>query len=421
MRLDINQFDLNNVAGIAFSKTGDAYTLTQTVGNIRYALFNNPMELPIGTRLKLLAEFKFISDFPGEISIVFFADNQHTAGEVDEGGTNSLDDTNDDWQKLEISAVVPAGAQYAQLRIGWIASTHTPGTDSFEFRNVRLEIDAGINTIFPELQDSLTFNQSFLADNIENAFELYSAGAGTATRNVDTYELRATGVVGDEAMLTLDQTPATADQSIYQPNAKFVKVRVKAKWNSGLPRIVVNFVPTYGTIVSRTSKYVYLVADSMAWHEAVFAVPDGTDVINIFAGMDTAVLGSVDIDAVQISLLGSDVSHGLVPFMANLLKTAGTWAIDDGVGVFSNINIIGIAQSATEITLTVNIANTKPIFQTDYLHAGASPEDYYAKIFDVDEVAGAVKIRLYTPGAGLVNPTTVTDGGIIQIMGFATV
>lgn len=421
MRLDVNQFDLNNVGGVAFSKTVDAYTLTQTVGGIRYALFNNPTELPIGTRLKLSAELKFISDFPGEMSIVFYSDNQHTTGEVDEGGTNDLDVTNDDWQRIEISAVIPAGAQYAQLRIGWISSTHTPGTDSFEFRNVRLEIDAGVNTIFPELRDSLTYNQSFAADDVENAFELYSVGAGTATRSVDTYELRAIGVLADEAMLTLDQTPTNADQAIYQPNAKFVKVRVKAKWNSGLPRIVVNFVPTYGTTASQTTKYAYLVADAMAWHEAIFAVPDGTDVVAIFAGMDTSVIGSVDIDAIEISLLGSDVSHGLVPFMANLLKTAGTWAIDDTVGVFSNINITGIAQSATEITLDVNVANTKPIFSVGYLDAGGSPEDIYAKIFDVDEAAGTVKVRLYTPGAGGVNPTTVTDGSIIQIMGFSMI
>lgn len=421
MRLDIKQFDLNNVADIAFSKTGDAYTLTQTAGTPRYAFFSNPTELPIGTRLKLSAEVKFISDFVGQMSIVFFADNQHTTGEVDDGDLIELDDTNDDWQKLEISAVVPAGAQYAQARIGWVFGSHTPGTDSFEFRNIKLDIDAGINTIFPELQDSLTFNQSFVADDIENTFELFTIGAGTATRNVDTYELRATGVLADEAMLTLDQTPANADQAIYQPNAKFVKIRVKAQWNSGLPRIVVNFVPTYGTIASQTSKYAYLVADSMAWHEAVFAVPDGTEVIAIFAGMDTNVIGSVDVDAIEVSLLGSDVSHGLVPFMANLLKTSGTWAIDDTVGVFSNINITGIAQSASEITLNVNIANTKPIFSVGYFDAGANPEDKYAKIYAVDESAGTVKIRLYEPGAGGVNPTTVTDGSIIQIIGFSMI
>lgn len=423
MQLDINQFDLNNIDSVGFIKTGDAYLLTNTSTGPRFALYGHPTKLPIGTRVKWSAELKFISDFPGQISLTFYSDNQFTTGEVTAISSKvvSLDDGNDDWQKLEISGIVPAGTQYVQGRIGSVFGTHSPGSDSFEFRNVKFEIDTGINTIFPELQESQTYNRTFAADNIENAFELFTANAGTATRVSDTYELRAGGVLADEAMLTIDEVPATAHMAIFQPNAKYVKIRVKAQWIAGLARIVINFIPTYGSIASQTTKYAYLVSKTMQWHEVILAVPDGTDVVTVFAGMDDGIIGSVDVDAIQISLLGGETAQGIKPFLANLLKTGGTWAIDNGPGSFGNINITGIAQSATELTLDVNLANTKPIFIAEYLDAGGSPEDAYAKIFSVDESTGEVKVRLYGPGSGGINPTTVTDGGIIRLMGFATV
>lgn len=418
MKLDINQFDLNNVADVTFSKSGDAYTLTSTASLLRFAFFSNPTKLPIGTKVKWSAEVKFISDYPGEISLAFFSDDQFTTGETFDTHKVSLDDANDDWQTIEITQVVPAGAQYVQGRIGSVSGSHTPGTDSFEFRNVQLEIDAGINTIAPELQESQTFGQSFVADDIENNFELFTAGAGTATRVSDTYELRATGVVGDEAMLTIDDVPTTAYRAIFQPNAKFVKVRVKALRNSGLPRIVVNFMPTYGSIASQTTKYAYLVADAMEWHEAIFAVPDGTDVITVFAGMDDNVLGSVDVDAIKISLLGDEASSKIVPFIGSLGISSGTWFIDDGVGVFGNIGITGISQNATSITINFSAPNTKPIFNVE-LSGDWTSGVRYATIDAITETA--ITIRLTESDGVIINPNLFADGSEIRILGFATI
>lgn len=413
MRLDINQFDLNNIADIAFSKTGDAYTLESTTSTPRYAFYSHPTELPIGTRLKLSAEFKFVSDYPGEMSIVFFADNQHTTGEVDAGGLNRLDDTNDDWQKIEISGVVPAGAQYAQIRIGSVFGSHSPGTDSFKFRNVRLDIDAGINTIFPELQEAQTYSRAFAADGIENAFELYTNGAGTAIRNVDTYELRATGVVGDEAMLTLDGLPSVATLAAYQPNAKFVKVRVKADRISGLPRIVVNFYPTYGSFSGETTKYAYLVSDSMEWHEAVFAVPDGTEVTTVYVGMDTNVLGSVDVDAIKISFLGGESAEGLTPFICRLTVASGVWSIDDSAGTFANVNVKGLTQTATDIRLDLNDGNTR-LIAIAQMNQG-SGNAYGAKGIN----ASWIEVFAESAPTTIINPNTVPDGYEINFLGFA--
>ena len=423
MKLDINQFDLNNVDSVGFTKTGDVYNLTNTSTGPRFALYGHPIELAVGTRVKWSAQVKHVSGFAGQISLTFYSDNQFTTGEVTAISAKlvSLDDAIDDWQTLEISGIVPAGAQYVQGRIGSVFGTHGAGSDSLEFRNVKFDIDTGINTLAPELRESQTYSRTFAGDGIENAFELFTASAGTATRVSDTYELRAAGVVADEAMLTFDEVPATAHQAIFQPNAKFVKIRVKAQWIAGLARIVVNFVPTYGSIASQTTKYAYLVTKTMQWHEAILAVPDGTDVITVFAGMDGNIIGSVDVDAIQISLLGGESFTGAIPFVANLLISAGTWAIDRAVGEFGNVNVTGIAQSATEITVNIDVGDIKPTFIAEYLDAGGSPEDAYAKIFEIDDSAGTVKIRLYGPGSGAINPTTVTNGGIIRLLGFATV
>ena len=157
----------------------------------------------------------------------------------------------------------------------------------------------------------------------------------------------------------------------------------------------------------------------MDWHEAIFAIPAGTDVVTVFTGMDGNVLGSVDVDAIKISLLGGEISHGTVPFIASLGVSSGTWFIDDGVGVASNINIDSVGQSSIEITVGLKLAYTEPIINVE-LFSDFTPGLRFAVVNSISD-SGAFTIRIQESDGIVINPNLISDGAELRIIGFGMI